>query len=189
MWIWCISMWLQSVHQGHEVMWAVEWFLCPLHCDIWLSSSAEMGLIEAIQCENQGQERERNIRTHIIEKKPLSAHSMLQSENHWHMREKKKKWEWECAREIFCCSKPLSTVEKCDWLHIHSAGALPQWSTSVCSLNSAELIRIYLTSVGRHLHSLQNGTNNSRAQAAVHTAGIFKRGKKRCRYSTQGMVR
>lgn len=99
---------------------------------------------------------------------------------------KQGKKESECARERFCCSKSLSTVEKCDWLHIHSAGALPQWSTGVCSLNSAELIRIYLTSVGRHLHSLQNCTNNSRAQAAVHTTGILN--GKSCRYSTQGIV-
>lgn len=132
--------------------------------------------------------RKKHSHTHYRKKPPLcSLHAAEWKPLTYEGEEKK--WEWECAREIFCCSKPLSTVEKCDWLHIHSAGALPQWSTSVCSLNSAELIRIYLTSVGRHLHSLQNGTNNSRAQAAVHTAGIFKRGKKRCRYSTQGMVR
>lgn len=56
-------------------------------------------------------------------------------------------------------------------------------SAGVCSLNSAWLIRIYLTSVGRRLHSLQKCTNNSRAQAAVRTKGTFngKRGRTRVR--------
>lgn len=52
-------------------------------------------------------------------------------------------------------------------------------STGVCSLNSARLIRIYLTSRGRHFHSLQNCTNNSRAQAAMRTKGTFN-GKRGC---------
>lgn len=61
-------------------------------------------------------------------------------------------------------------------------------SAGVCSLNSARLIRIYLTSVGRHLHSLQNCTNNSRAQAAVRTKGTFngKRGRTRVRGIAMG---
>lgn len=56
-------------------------------------------------------------------------------------------------------------------------------SAGVCSLNSAQLIRIYLTSMGRHLHSLQKCTNNLRAQAAVRTKSTFngKRGRTRVR--------
>lgn len=105
----------------------------------------------------------------------ISAHTERATETRG-----RQKWHWEGARERFPLTRgPLNCGKVRLVTHPFSRGATPLPSAGACSLNSARLIRIYLTSVGRHLHSLQNCTNNSRAQAAVRTKGTFN-GKRGC---------
>jgi len=46
--------------------------------------------------------------------------------------------------------------EECNWLHILGARLCLPWSISVCSFNSVEVIRIYLTPLTEGLQGLQD---------------------------------